>query len=144
MAEQTLFAHITLMAIGKTNEAKVMLRLASPAFNEKRCVAQYHFRVFWKSKRHILPFSDWLAELYVPEIFLSKNIGSLFMLRLIFITFNISNNKYNPINIPGTPKYQDSQITHSVINIGTTIPRNFIELIDCLSAVLYFITGLFS
>ena len=31
MAEQTLFAHMTLMAIGKNNEAKVMLRLASPA-----------------------------------------------------------------------------------------------------------------
>ena len=31
VAEQTLFAHITLMAIGKNNVAKVMLRLASPA-----------------------------------------------------------------------------------------------------------------
>ena len=31
VAEQTLFAHMTLMAIGKNNVAKVMLRLASPA-----------------------------------------------------------------------------------------------------------------
>ena len=31
VAEQTLFAHITLMAIGKIDVAKVMLRLASPA-----------------------------------------------------------------------------------------------------------------
>ena len=31
VAEQTLFAHMTSLAIGKRNEAKVMLRLASPA-----------------------------------------------------------------------------------------------------------------
>ena len=65
VAEHTQFAPSTSWAIGKTNKAKVMLRLASPALIQKRCVAQYHFRGTWKSKRHILPFSDWLDHVYI-------------------------------------------------------------------------------
>jgi hypothetical protein len=82
VAEHTQFAPSTLWAIGKNNEAKVMLRLASPALLTKAMRSAISLSRFLEKPASHSPFQRLVRQISYEQFFISE-ISSLI---IIFVT----------------------------------------------------------